>query len=576
MQETQQQHAVETRPAAPGPGALPAHTHYADEVEPADLEPQPLTPSARRRMLVAIGAIVSLGLVAVLPPLINVNRYQRRIVTSISASLGRPVHLDSVALNILPMPGFTLTNFVVSEDPAFGSEPVIRANTVTATLRMRSLWHHRVEFSRISLNEPSVNLVHRADGQWNIESILLQASRMPVIPTAERAVKGIQRFPYIEATGARVNLKQDLEKKPISLLDAKFALWLAQPQQWRLRLEAHPTRTDTAPADTGVLHIEGTLGKAHSLANVPIDLRADWIAAPLGAASFLLLGHDADLRGEMTLLANVKGTAGSNDLVTRLQLRRLRRAEFVPARPFDLDINCNAHANDLFHTLEDLRCVWPPNADQSALGSMVLTGRIPDIHKPATSTLEARFANVPLSGVLDLLRAASQRVSPELEAGGLLTGDILCCDGQSILSPTGAFTLQHTRLAVDGKPLRPAADAEILGEVASQRVTLEPFELDLGGPQPAVLAVQTDETGLRMHLTGTALRSRLLALGKALPQFGDGLARALPDLTGPTTSAAKTSEALIRLDLTSQRLWLGGQTWALTPHTPPVRKPRRR
>ena len=148
------------------------------KIEAEDLEPQPLTPESRRRVIVGIGVLVALGLAAVLPPLINVNRYQRRIVTSISTSLGRPVHLDSVSLNLLPLPSFTLTNFVVSEDPSFGSEPVIRANTVTARLRMRSLWLRRVEFSRISLDDPSVNLVRRADGRWNIESILLQASRM--------------------------------------------------------------------------------------------------------------------------------------------------------------------------------------------------------------------------------------------------------------------------------------------------------------------------------------------------------------------------------------------------------------
>ncbi len=77
---------------------------YADEIEPEDLEPQPLTPESRRRMIAGIVVLVALGLAAVLPPLINVSGYQRRIVTSISTSLGRPVHLDSVSLNLLPLP----------------------------------------------------------------------------------------------------------------------------------------------------------------------------------------------------------------------------------------------------------------------------------------------------------------------------------------------------------------------------------------------------------------------------------------------------------------------------------------
>ncbi len=84
----------------------------------------------RQSVMMAVALILVLLLLAITPPLLNVSRYQRRIVTSMSESLGRPVHLDNVTLHLLPMPGFTLQNFVVSEDPAFGNEPTIRANEV--------------------------------------------------------------------------------------------------------------------------------------------------------------------------------------------------------------------------------------------------------------------------------------------------------------------------------------------------------------------------------------------------------------------------------------------------------------
>src|ERR1700738_512429 len=103
-----------------------------------------------RHLLFLALVLFALLLLLVLPPLIGVSRFQRRIATSIGNSLGRPVHLDRVSLNLLPLPGFTLENLVVSEDPAFGSEPIIRANSVRATLRMSSLWRKQVEFSTIS------------------------------------------------------------------------------------------------------------------------------------------------------------------------------------------------------------------------------------------------------------------------------------------------------------------------------------------------------------------------------------------------------------------------------------------
>ena len=284
---------------------------YPSEAAPSDAAETDTAPSLSthtlRRLLYLAFAVLAVMLLILLPPYISVNRYQRRIATSIGDSLGRPVHLDKVSLNLLPLPGFTLENFVVEEDPAFGSEPVIRANSVRATLRLRSLWSRRVEFSTISFTEPSVNLVHTSDGKWNLESILLHAAHISAAPTAQRQAGPAPRFPYIEATGARLNLKLDREKSPISLTDADFALWLPDPQQWHLRLSAHPARTDTDVSDTGIFELEGTLSRAPSLGQVPINLRGTWRNAPLGGASHFLLGRDAGLRGEMTLTANAQG-----------------------------------------------------------------------------------------------------------------------------------------------------------------------------------------------------------------------------------------------------------------------------
>ena len=307
-------------------------------------------------------------LLAVLPPLINVNRFRRQIAGSISGSLGRPVHMDAVTLNLLPVPGFTLENFVVGEDPSFGWEPVLRANSVRARLRLGSLWRRRVEFSRISLTDASLNLVHRADGRWNVEGILLQASRIRAAPTAQAKAGEAPRFPYIEATGARVNVKMGLEKMPIALTEGEFALWLPRPEQWRVRLEGKPARTDTASTDTGTVLVQGTLGRAETRAEVPVELTADWSGAPLGGVSRVLLGEDAGVRGEMRLRASVVGTVGDNRVDSRLELRGVRRAEFFPARTLDIDLGCKARGLDALHRLSGVECAWPDGCGAERVG----------------------------------------------------------------------------------------------------------------------------------------------------------------------------------------------------------------
>ncbi len=541
----------------------------------ADPAPKPLSPASRRRILIAIAVLITLGLLAVLPPLVNVNRYRRRIATSISASLGRPVHLDSVTLTLLPTPGFVLTNFVVDEDPAFGAEPVIRANTVRATLRIRSLWQRKVEFSRISLVEPSLNLVHAPAGQWNIESILVQASRMPVIPTEATHDEHLQRFPYIEATGARVNFKDGLEKKPFALTDAEFALWLPEPGRWRVRLEAHPARTDTAAADTGLLKLEGTLGKAPTLGEVPVDLTAAWQAAPLGAASWVLVGRDAGLRGEMTLRAHLAGTLGTSSLTTRLELRRLRRADFVPPRSLDVDLACQAEAHDALHRFEHLACAWPA---ANGTGGFSVTGRLADVRHPITSAaIDARWTNVSAAGLLDVLRIATDHIAPDLHAAGTISGDLHCCE-QGLPNASGTASSNNLRVALNGA--KPFLDhAGLHGSLRAETLTLDPLPLDLGAAQPAMLTLAADRTALHLLLTGPALRARLADLAQALPPFGEGIDTVLPATPAPAAPGPAAPESPIRLNLTAIRPWGAPQIWteAIPPRTKPKsrRHPRR-
>ena len=585
-------------PESSAPGAEPVHRVVGmEDFDPDDQDPRPLTIPPLRRILLVLGILAALAALVFVPPLVSMNRYRRQIASSISASLGRPVRIDSVALNVFPMPGLTLKNFVVSEEPAFGSEPTIRANSVTVMLRVSSLWGRRVEFSRIALDAPSVNLVRLPDGRWNLESILLQASHVQAAPTAQRKAGSAPRFPYIEATGARLNFKSGIEKLPISLTDASFALWLPQPDRWQLRLEAHPARTDTAATDTGVFRVEGTLGRAASLAAVPVNLSGSWSDAPLGAVSWILLGRDLGIRGSLLMHVTVNGSAGDSAITIELSLGGLRRAEFVPERTLAVDLRCDAQALALFHRFGQIHCVWP-QAD--APGGLVISASVPDVLHPAQAEAAASLKAVPAAALLDALKAASARPVRDLTAQGSLNGELrygVSSSGQA--SPgtprkhsgrrvqaasvsqtpalSGTITVASAKLALADH--HPFVATDISASLAADDLTVPPFPLLLGGTTPAFLSAHADRAGYTLHLTGPVLRSRLRELAHSLPQFGDGLPAALVGPTSPPASTARAQESALRIDLTSTRLWRGGQTWtsaAAGPKAAPGRADRRR
>lgn len=568
-------------------------TYEYGEAVDADVPPSLSTHTLRRLLYVALAALVILLLV-LLPPLISVNRYQKRIANSISASLGRPVHLDKVSLNLLPLPGFTLENFVVDEDPAFGSEPIIRSSSVRVTLRISSLWRRRIEFSTISFtDQTSVNLVHTAEGKWNLESILLHAAHIDAAPTAQRRAGPAPRFPYIEATGARLNLKLEHEKIPLSLTDADFALWLPDPQQWHLRLQGHPTRTDANVSDTGTIQIEGTLGRAASLGEVPLSLNGEWRNVPLGQASLVLLGHDAGLRGDMTLSANAQGTVSNSAVQAHLQLNGARRADFVPAvQSLDVDLQCLGAATNDFHAFQNIRCSWPP-AGSSDPPTLAISGALPNIRHLNTATIEVGTPGLPAATLLDWLHIASSRVPVDIAATGTLTGNLsyqpdaanpIPWQGQmqitnaSLVNPragtTSLVTGDVTVLSVSqslppdhSKRATLSRVSRVLQVPPPSGFQLAPVSLELGGRDPATLDGHFDATGYTLHLTGMASIARLHALATALPQLGDGLAEVLP-----TNRAAGP----FRIDLTATRPWGGVQTWTDNTAHPAPSKPRPR
>jgi AsmA protein len=535
------------------------------EIDPEDLRPRRWDPPKRSRVLLVLALLAAIALMIVLPPLIKVDRYRRQIAGSIGASLGRPVRMGSVTLNILPLPGFTLKDFEVGEDPEFGWEPVIKARSVTVTLRVLPLWRRRVEFSRISLEDASVNLVHRSDGRWNVESILLQASRIRVAPTGQKSAGYAPRFPYIEATNARVNVKMGLEKMPLALTETEFALWLPQPDQWRVRMEGKPARTDAAATDTGLIRIQGTLGKAATLRAVPIDLMGEWRTAPLGGVSLVLVGHDAGLRGEMTLHTEFRGTVGDNAVESRLRLSDVRRADFVPERTLSADVSCQARSASVFHTLHAVDCDWLTGDTLHGQPAGVhVEGDVPDLLHPSS----ARFhltGLMPASFFVDALHAASSRVSPALSADGSVAGTLICCAPAS--PADGSFEALDARLALgDGKPL---LDGPIGGQWQGGVLNVGPIALNLGGNQPASLTARLDRNGYQLHLNGSLLRSRLARMQTAFPQFGDGLDEALAPLK-PESPAAP-----LRVDLQANRAWGEAQTWTEAAPAKPAHPKKR-
>ena len=112
----------------------------------------------------------------------------------------------------------------MAEDPHFGNEYFLRAETLTAGLRWPALFSGRFEFGTLSLLRPSLNLVRDSDGHWNIERWLPPAPVWRISSGICRSISCSEWFPAarlyrIDVDAGRINFKQRDDKSPFALLD---------------------------------------------------------------------------------------------------------------------------------------------------------------------------------------------------------------------------------------------------------------------------------------------------------------------------------------------------------------------
>jgi uncharacterized protein involved in outer membrane biogenesis len=468
-------------------------------------------------------AAIVLPLVAfVLPPLVNISRYQHRIADNISRSIGRQVHISSVKLHLLPLPGFEFSDFSVQEDPQFGSEPILRSSSVTADLRLSSLWRGKLEVSRIHFDDASLNLVRDQNGLWNFASVLVQVAQLPNAPTGQRHAGSAPRFPYIDAENTRINFKIGNEKKPFSFLNSDLSISLASGDDWELHFRAQPVRTDLDLylSDTGVLRIDGTLHRAAALGQMPLKLNMDWSGVPLGQLSRLTLGQDIGWRGGLNLQAEVGGTAELAQITTQLKVAGLHRSEFTPAHLLDVATTCRASFHKESKSLEEIACASPIGD-----GALRLTGSVQEVQTSPQAQLTLQIDHVPAAAALAALQEVRSGLGSGVQATGALDGHF------QYASQKGRRPAISGEMALDSLSLTPpdAGKPLVLAPVRVRcespengppALLLQPVRLAMGAPAPITVDGRFTPAEFDLHVSGGTSLARLQPFGKSFGWLG--------------------------------------------------------
>jgi len=471
------------------------------------------------------------------------DRMKTRIVRSISLALGRPVEADSVRLRLLPQPGFELENFVVHDDRAFGEEPMLRAREVTASLRLLSLLRGRLEIARLSLTEPSLNLVRSAESHWNFETLIERAAKVSVAPTSKSRVESRPGFPYIEGSHGRINFKIGPEKKPYAFTEADFALWQESENMWGLRFEAHPLRTDFNLTDTGVVRGNGWWQRAASLPGTPLEVSLDWEGAQLGQVTKLLYGSDKGWRGTLQASLSLMGTPQNATLVVTASTEDFRRYDVFGGGRLRLAAQCSARYHSLNHALSDIGCRAPVGE-----GLLTLQGSI--AHPWTSPAYDLLFAaeNLPTQSVLVLAGHSKPGVPDDLRASGQLEGqlrgrrnsDVISWDGEGHASGL-ELRSDNQEIAIGDVPLAIHSGPDTRGRAQSRpasaptapepaALVIGPIHWATGRPVPLTVEGRVSREDYELLLRGDAPLEKLFEAARMLrfpmpPVKAQGLAK---------------------------------------------------
>jgi len=125
-----------------------------------------------------ITIIFILGVLLVLPFLINLDKYIPKITAPISKKIGRQVSIEHLRLTILTGLGVELKGITIEEKKPTNT-PFVHVNDIDVGVKLLPLFKKKISISKIILSKPEINIIRYPDGTYNFSDILKQQSEKP-------------------------------------------------------------------------------------------------------------------------------------------------------------------------------------------------------------------------------------------------------------------------------------------------------------------------------------------------------------------------------------------------------------
>jgi len=457
----------------------------------------------RKRLWIAV--LLLLGLVLSLPLLVNLEIFRTPVHRALEREVGRKVEFAGLTARLVPRPGIVARGVLVHEADGFGHEPFLYAEEVHCNLSGSLLRRGELDCAELYFLRPSINLVRRSDGEWNLVRFL-------------RALRpaGASPPPVVAMTEGRINFKFGADKQVVALADARARMEPQPDGNWQVALTAQPLRTDRRLNETGELRLSGELRPGADGASPGFRLDAGLENGSLSQWWTLFAGTELPVRAQASLQARLEGTLADWRAQGTLALENLRRWDLV-ARPRSPRWEM---ALRIHRTSADDRLVIEEGAVRGPQSELQLRGRVESLLGQPRWALEANADRLTLEELGVQFAGLRPNVEPALRWEGV--AQLVLAAGGSLADWKGTLAIPAgATLRVPGVP-EPIELGELRVRCERGRLTLDPLAVQVSPEHRLVLSgeARLDAPGLPYRLRWQSAQVELEPLWRVAEALG--------------------------------------------------------
>lgn len=390
----------------------------------------------QRRWVKIVAAVAALFVLAIVlvPFLVNADTFRPMLQDQLSSALGRRVTLGHLSLSLFSG-SLVAENISIADDPAYSSAPFLQAKALRIGIEVAPfLFHRQLRVRNLTIESPSIQLIHAQTGAWNFSSIGANAHSAPQKQTAIpnltvgelKISDGKATVSSLPATG------KPLAYTKVNLDIHRFAF-----------TKSFPFELTASLPGSGSIEIKGNAGPVAQKDASDTPFRAtlqlkhfDPVAAGLVDPSkgiHMVTDLDAKIASDGT-------TATSSGKIQAADLQLARTGSPAP-RPVNIDYSLSHNLNERAGRVSDI-AIHTGSVAAHVNGSYQLT--------PQAVVLNLRLAapNLPIDQLEELLPAFGVRLpSGSTLRGGTLTANLVITGPATATTIDGPVEIDNTELA---------------------------------------------------------------------------------------------------------------------------------